>query len=198
MTKPSASQPVNGAEPESSGSGKGEKPQQKSNGANVASSATPGAKGELSNAEKKKLQKEEKAARRAKEKQTNQESAPTMSKTTTIVEAKSEKGKGQASGPVQSKTSEEPQRRRRESTAARPATIIKLPSRLAVAEDSRPLKSVSFFSHLYGQPRRRTLYGTAKEVHPAISQLALQFSSYALCGSHCRGVAILLAMKSVS
>lgn len=198
MANPSALQPGNGAEPEAPISGKGKKPQQKINGASVTSSATPEDKGELSNAEKKRLQKEEKAARRAKEKQTNPDAASEIPKSTTSVEAKSDKGKGPASGPVRSKTSEEPQRRRRESVAVQSTATAKLASRPAAAEKSRPSKSVAFFTHLYGQPRKRTLEGTAKEVHPAISQLALLFSSYTLCGSHCRGVAMLLAMKSVS
>ena len=198
MANSGSTQPVNGAELDSPVSSKGKKSHQQPDGGTVSSSAPSGTKGELSNAEKKKLQKEEKAARRAKEKQTSPAIASSASSVNTSVAAKPMKGAGQASGLSQGQLREDPQRRRRESTVAQPTAPLKLPSRSTVVEKSRPSKSVRFFTHLHGQPRRRTLEGTGKEVHPAIYQLALQISSYTLCGSHCRGVAMLLAIKSVS
>ncbi|CAI7654189.1 unnamed protein product [Penicillium pancosmium] len=58
-------------------------------------------------------------------------------------------------------------------------------------------KSVSVFSHLYGQQRRTTVNGAAKEVHPAVLALGLQLRDYVVCGSSARCVATLLAFKRV-
>ncbi|KAF2453148.1 hypothetical protein BDY21DRAFT_293538 [Lineolata rhizophorae] len=58
-------------------------------------------------------------------------------------------------------------------------------------------KQVGLFGHLYGQPRRHGLEGVAKEVHPAVQALGLQMSSYVVCGSTARCVAMLMAFKSV-
>ncbi|RDW94801.1 hypothetical protein BP5796_00564 [Coleophoma crateriformis] len=57
-------------------------------------------------------------------------------------------------------------------------------------------KTVEFFRHLY-KPRRTTLTGAAKEVHPAVQALGLQMSSYTICGSCARLVATLQAFKRV-
>lgn len=59
-------------------------------------------------------------------------------------------------------------------------------------------KSVAVFGHLYGQQRRTTVNGAAKEVHPAILALGLQLRDYVVCGSSARCVATLLAFKRVS
>ncbi|KAK1140710.1 hypothetical protein N8T08_009911 [Aspergillus melleus] len=58
-------------------------------------------------------------------------------------------------------------------------------------------KSVAVFGHLYGQPRRTTIAGAGKEVHPAVLALGLQMRDYVLCGSSARCVATLLAFKRV-
>jgi translation initiation factor eIF-2B subunit delta len=59
-------------------------------------------------------------------------------------------------------------------------------------------KSVAVFGHLYGQPRRTTIAGAGKEVHPAVLALGLQLRDYVVCGSSARCVATLLAFKRVS
>ena len=56
-------------------------------------------------------------------------------------------------------------------------------------------KQVELFSHLYTQPRRQTIEGVSKDVHPAVLALGLQMSSYEICGSSARCVAMLLAFK---
>ncbi|KAF7718488.1 Uncharacterized protein PECH_003708 [Penicillium ucsense] len=58
-------------------------------------------------------------------------------------------------------------------------------------------KSVAVFGHLYGQPRRTTIAGAGKEVHPAVLALGLQLRDYVVCGSSARCVATLLAFKRV-
>lgn len=58
-------------------------------------------------------------------------------------------------------------------------------------------KTVEFFRHLY-KPRRTTIAGAGKEVHPAVQALGLQMSSYTICGSCARLVATLQAFKRVS
>jgi len=54
-----------------------------------------------------------------------------------------------------------------------------------------------FFHHLYSQPRQHSVAGASKEVHPAVLALGLQYSSYVICGSTARMVAMLLAFKAV-
>ncbi|KAF1921421.1 hypothetical protein BDU57DRAFT_510224 [Ampelomyces quisqualis] len=54
-----------------------------------------------------------------------------------------------------------------------------------------------FFGHLYSQPKQQSMIGASKDVHPAILALGLQYSSYAICGSTARMVAMLLAFKAV-
>ena len=56
-------------------------------------------------------------------------------------------------------------------------------------------KQVELFSHLYSQPRRVTMEGVSKDIHPAVLALGLQMSSYEICGSSARCVAMLLAFK---
>jgi translation initiation factor eIF-2B subunit delta len=56
-------------------------------------------------------------------------------------------------------------------------------------------KQVQLFSHLYTQPRRHTIEGVSKDVHPAVLALGFQMSSYEICGSSARCVAMLLAFK---
>ncbi|OJJ51037.1 hypothetical protein ASPZODRAFT_127033 [Penicilliopsis zonata CBS 506.65] len=58
-------------------------------------------------------------------------------------------------------------------------------------------KKVAVFGHLYGQQRRTTIAGAAKEVHPAVLALGLQMRDYVICGSNARCVATLLAFKRV-
>lgn len=59
-------------------------------------------------------------------------------------------------------------------------------------------KQVQLLSHLYTGPRRHTLDSSStssKDIHPSILALGLQISSYEICGSSARCVAMLLAFK---
>lgn len=58
-------------------------------------------------------------------------------------------------------------------------------------------KNVALFDHLYGNPRRTTIAGAGKDVHPAVLALGLQMRNYVICGSSARCVAMLLAFKRV-
>lgn len=58
-------------------------------------------------------------------------------------------------------------------------------------------KHVALFGHLYGNPRRTTIAGAGKDVHPAVLALGLQMSNYVICGSNARCVATLLVFKRV-
>lgn len=58
-------------------------------------------------------------------------------------------------------------------------------------------REVGLFGHLYGQPRRTTLAGAARDVHPAVLALGLQMSHYVICGSNARCVATLFCFKKV-
>ena len=58
-------------------------------------------------------------------------------------------------------------------------------------------REVALFGHLYGHGRRITVDSAPKEVHPSILALGLKMSSYAICGSNARCVAMLIAFKLV-
>lgn len=66
------------------------------------------------------------------------------------------------------------------------------PTKVAPKKES---KQVELFSHLYTQPRRHTIEGVSKDVHPAVLALGFQISSYEICGSSARCVAMLLAFE---
>lgn len=65
-------------------------------------------------------------------------------------------------------------------------------------EPKKENKNVGLFDHLYGNPRRSTVAGAGRDVHPAVLALGLQMRSYVICGSSARCVATLLAFKRVS
>lgn len=58
-------------------------------------------------------------------------------------------------------------------------------------------KHVGLFAHLYSHPKRTTIGGSAKDVHPAVLALGLQMREYVICGSSARCVATLLAFRRV-
>jgi translation initiation factor eIF-2B subunit delta len=64
-------------------------------------------------------------------------------------------------------------------------------------QQKQDAKRVALFGHLYGQTRNTTIIGAGKDIHPAVLALGLQMSSYAVCGSSARCVAMLLAFKRV-
>jgi translation initiation factor eIF-2B subunit delta len=91
---------------------------------------------------------------------------------------------------------------------SRPLPVRRRPSQPSVPvvkettkenRDSRKAKRQPglFFGHLYNNPRQHSVVGASKEIHPAIQALGLQMSSYVICGSTARMVAMLLAFKAV-
>lgn len=88
---------------------------------------------------------------------------------------------------------------------SRPLAVRRRPSQSNTAVVKEPEKKVKkepkqtglFFGHLYSQPKQQSMKGASKDVHPAILALGLQYSSYAICGSTARMVAMLLAFKAV-
>ncbi|KAK0507796.1 hypothetical protein JMJ35_009685 [Cladonia borealis] len=64
-------------------------------------------------------------------------------------------------------------------------------------EPKKENKNVALFDHLYGNPRRSTVAGASRDVHPAVLALGLQIRNYVICGSSARCVATLLAFKRV-
>lgn len=65
-------------------------------------------------------------------------------------------------------------------------------SKTTVKKDRR---QVDLVSHLYIQSHRQSIEGADKDVHPAVLALGFQLSSYEICGSSARCVAMLLAFK---
>ncbi|KAH8705364.1 translation initiation factor eif-2b delta subunit [Talaromyces proteolyticus] len=147
----------------------------------------------LSPAELKKKAKAEKAARRAKEKaerdvvaggsaagvQPQSAQGPLSQTPRKGGQAGSKDGSGAA------------QKGQRSTGGARPSAPA--PMEIKKKED----KNVAVFGHLYGVPRRSTIAGAAKEVHPAVLALGLQLRDYVVCGSSARCVATLIAFKRV-
>lgn len=138
----------------------------------------------LSGPELKKLKQAEKHARRAKERAEKGVQAPPTDQP--VPSAKAPKPppvtKGQAPPPAADKMGAQGWKRR---PSAGAGTM------------QQPIKhTVTLFG---SQPdiRRYTIAGASKEVHPAVLALGLQISSYEVCGSTARCVAMLLAFKAV-
>jgi len=79
----------------------------------------------------------------------------------------------------------------------RPMPVRQRPSQTGTVKDppKKDNKQVELFGHLYTQPRRLNIEGASKDVHPAVMALGFQMSSYEVCGSSARCVAMLLAFK---
>jgi translation initiation factor eIF-2B subunit delta len=156
----------------------------------------PPKEGKLSGKELKERSKAEKAARRAKEK--GQQGQPIIDlATNTLGDQKSRRLSASGAAPFPLKG----QHKRSGSTSA---NVQKLPLRVVqsqtapiVEEVKKENKNVALFDHLYGLPRRTTMAGAGKDVHPAVLALGLQMRNYVICGSSARCVATLLAFKRV-
>ena len=187
----SSQQPPSSQPPQpSNGASKPAKPpkQPKSKDAPPAAGGAPGEE-KLSPAELKKKAKAEKAARRAKERAEREASGGAGAGPGPNA-APPKKGSigGGAGGKEAPGQPYKSQRHRRGSGTQASATEQKKKQ-----ED----KNVAVFGHLYGQPRRTTIAGAGKEVHPAVLALGLQMRDYVVCGSSARCVATLLAFKRV-
>jgi translation initiation factor eIF-2B subunit delta len=161
----------------------------------------------LTPAEKKKRAKEEKQARRAAQKGDTPAAAPPAANGTPdakpqraeAASSSQPKQQGQKPKAQQQKQAEQaPTHHKRAGSVSQSMPLRRRPS---LSGDSMPRapkpenKQVELFSHLYSQPRRQTLAGVGKDVHPAVLALGLQMSSYEICGSSARCVAMLLAFK---
>jgi translation initiation factor eIF-2B subunit delta len=141
----------------------------------------------LSPAELKKQAKAEKQARRAQAKTVDP--APKPQAGPTKEGQKQQRDSKQA--PKDDKSRPLPTRRRPSQSNV---PVVKEPEKKPKKE---PKQAGLFFGHLYSQPKQQSMNGASKDVHPAILALGLQYSSYAICGSTARMVAMLLAFKAV-
>ncbi|KAL1302349.1 hypothetical protein AAFC00_002756 [Neodothiora populina] len=160
----------------------------------------------ISGAELKKRAKEEKAARRAAEKAAKEGPAPAAAAAVTAATpSKAQQGQkgGAGNGAQRSQQGGQGSHHRRAPSQGA-AGQQNLPFRgkaapasgaPAVPKAKKVNKEVGLFGHLYSQPKRHTLEGVSKEVHPAVLALGLQMSSYVVCGSNARCVGMLLAFK---
>ena len=157
----------------------------------TAPTASNGTDKSLTGAELKKRAKEEKAAKRQQAKQ--ELDVPTVP-----LDAKGQK-KVNGLDPGKKETSAKGHHARTGSMAAKvlPLKQGKESGEKAASQAKSDNKTVGLYGHLYGQPRRTTIAGASKDVHPAILELGLQISNYVICGSSARCIAMLLAFKEV-
>lgn len=157
--------------------------------------------GKLSNKEKKDRAKAEKAARRAldKQKQQGQPGADLQGSKPVDTNRKGA-GKGNPTNPVVTPAAVNSQHRRTGSSNQKVLPVREAESQVAptLEEPKKEPRKVSLLDHLYGHPRRSTLSGVGRDIHPAVLALGLQMSSYVICGSTARCVATLLVFKQVS
>lgn len=164
----------------------------------------------LSNAELKKRAKAEKAAKRAAARTAGGpagggDAAPGQAPP--AKQQQSQKDKAQASAQQQRPAGGAAQGKQNQGQAQGQSSAIRRrqsQGQATIAKDIKEVKEkglrkeVGFFGHLSGKPKTHTIEGAPKEVHPAVLALGLQMSSYVVCGSTARCVAMLLAFKSVS
>ncbi|QKX58409.1 uncharacterized protein TRUGW13939_05531 [Talaromyces rugulosus] len=156
-----------------------------------------GSSEKLSPAELKKKAKAEKAARRIKEKAEREATGGGGGSSAGAQQQPAQGGPSTAQTPRKGGQAGgkdgfgPPQKGQRYTGGPRPSAPA--PAEVKTKED----KNVAVFGHLYGVPRRSTIAGAAKEVHPAVLALGLQIRDYVICGSSARCVATLIAFKRV-
>lgn len=161
----------------------------------------------LSGAALKKKAKEEKAAKRALEKQNqqnqqNQQQSAKDSATGSKREPVDGTSRKSAASPNKEVHTPKQQHKKTGSISTNQPNPLAL-RQVEVKVTSLPPpvqkenKHVALFGHLYGNPRRTTIGGAGKDVHPAVLALGLQMSNYVICGSNARCVATLLVFKRV-
>ncbi|KAJ4290213.1 hypothetical protein N0V90_010428 [Kalmusia sp. IMI 367209] len=162
----------------------GNPPAQAKSDAKNAKPAEDGVPKKLSGAELKKLKQAEKQAKRA--------------------QAKASGPPQQGGPPKENQKQKEPKQSQKDEKSRplpvrrRPSQSNAVPQQQAKKESKRDQKQVGlFFGHLYSQPRQHSMVGASKDAHPAVLALGLQYSSYVICGSTARMVAMLLAFKAV-
>ncbi|KAL8730373.1 MAG: hypothetical protein Q9166_004138 [cf. Caloplaca sp. 2 TL-2023] len=162
----------------------------------------PAAKNEkLSGAELKKQAKAEKVAKRAQSKQDQQAPPHNASKGNQPGDSKNT---AERSSILQSYQSPTPKGQHKRTGSA--SANVQKPLQLRPGQQSAPVseleqrketKKLPLLSHLYNTPRRTTIAGAGKDVHPSILALGLQMSNYIICGSNARCVSTLLVFKQV-
>ncbi|KAI4119629.1 MAG: hypothetical protein LQ345_000534 [Seirophora villosa] len=191
---------------DNNGVDKTQKPQESS----TSSAAANGIKGSVkqpadeksektSGAELKKRAKAEKAAKRAQAKEGQQKPLQDVPQPR---ESKDQTGKNLTNQSPQSSSASNLQHKRRASSSANAQRPLQLRSAqhqppAPAPELKKESKKVTMFSHLYGNPRRTTVAGAGKDVHPSVLALGLQMSNYVVCGSNARCVSTLLVFKRV-
>jgi translation initiation factor eIF-2B subunit delta len=164
-----------------------QQPQGNSPAPATANGETTNAAPKLSPAELKKQAKAEKQARRAQAKAAD----PAPKQQSGPAKEGQKQQKDSKQGPKDDKSRPLPTRRR----PSQPSVpVIKEVEKKPKKESKQ---TGLFFGHLYSQPKQQSMIGASKDVHPAILALGLQYSSYAICGSTARMVAMLLAFKAV-
>lgn len=177
----------------------------------AAEPAQPAEEAKLSPAELKKRAKAEKQARRAAQKeQPGGGSAPPPAPAANGVHEvpkaqkqglpQEQKAKGgQAKGQQQQKQGAQEGKHDRTDSIQMPLSIRAKPAPAGPVKEvqRKDKKQVELFSHLYTQSRRHDIAGASNNVHPAIVALGFQMSSYEICGSSARCVAMLVAFKEV-
>jgi translation initiation factor eIF-2B subunit delta len=150
---------------------------------------TTNAPPKLSPAELKKQAKAEKAARRAQAKAAD----PSPKPQTGPSKDGQKQQRDSKQAPKDDKSRPLPNRRRPSQSNV---PVAKEPEKKPKKE-KEPKQTGLFFGHLYSQPKQQSMNGASKDVHPAVLALGLQYSSYAICGSTARMVAMMLAFKQV-
>lgn len=202
----------NGAAPELDSTLKPEQPlkAQSATASSQKETAQDSAQPVLSNAELKKRAKAEKAAKRAREKTVTESATPSGPSHPASLKGKKVEGQQKdqklpQKDPRPQSGAQERGTPKQQQPAAAAIQLKSLPQRRRLSASGGPVKvtkpikrkEVALFGHLYGQARRHSLEGSPKDIHPAILALGLQTSSYVVCGSTARCVAMLLAFKSV-
>ncbi|GAB7357205.1 hypothetical protein MBLNU459_g8190t1 [Dothideomycetes sp. NU459] len=200
----SATAPAPAPTSEAAATQKPDNAQKKEKAAPKVDSAQLNGESKLSGKELKERAKREKAERRAKEKAEKTGGPEGPSPPAGPAGAKGSRG-AQAEGSKQQRQGEQSQKggqAQQKKALPQGAGPHALPVRGskqipagAVKEPRRGTKEVGLFGHLYSQPKKYTIENVSKEVHPAVLALGLQMSSYVICGSNARCVAMLLAFK---
>jgi translation initiation factor eIF-2B subunit delta len=151
----------------------------------------------LTPAELKKRAKAEKQARRAAQKEQQGAVGGPQTPNGAPEESKGPKQQDQKPKGGQQKGQQQQQKGKQAAPEQKPMPIRGKPSQGGAVQEppKKENKQIELFSHLYAQPRRTTLEGAHKEVHPAVQRLGTQISSYEICGSSARCVGMLLAFK---
>lgn len=161
--------------------------------------AEPAKDGKISGKDKKAKAKAEKAARRAQDKQKQQSQPVADLQGGNRPDGKREGGRRGSTTMQATPATQSGQHKRTGSTNLKTLPIRPVESQTVPVTEEPKMeeKRVALLEHLYGLPRRMSLSGAGKDVHPAVLALGLQMSDYTICGSTARCAATLLVFKAV-